>query len=124
MEINFEPYKKITFQSHLFYESLDEFIDVIVSGSPAGVPFQGKLFWANGVLFRFFNHPHSEALSKEILSGHLIFDHIEFSPMPDFQSEITSTNRPLGRIVVVNVSKHVVFNPLTAWLRDNFVKKP
>lgn len=122
MEIAFEPYKKVTFQSYLIYENLEEFIDVIVSGSPAGIPFQGKLFWANGVLFRIFNHPPSEALSNEILRGHLIFDHLEFAPMPVFQSEIIAKNRPLGRLIVVDVSKHVVFDPLTAWLRDNLLK--
>jgi len=122
MEIAFEPYKKLTFQSHLIYQTLEELLDVIVSGSPAGVPFQTRLYWANGILFRHFNHPQSESLAKEIISGHMILDHIEFCPMDKFISELKSEKRPMGRIIVLDVSKHVVFGPLTAWLKKNLLE--
>lgn len=123
MEVAFEPYKKVTFQSHLFYETPEEFADVIALVNPPGIPFQIRLFWANGVLFRFYSHNYSEALAREELSGHLIFDHIEFAPMPDFKSELKVKDRPMGTIAVLDVSKHVVFAPLATWIRDNLLKK-
>jgi hypothetical protein len=123
MEVAFEPYKRITFQSHLCYETAEEFVNAIALVNPPGIPFMARLFWANGVLFRFFNHFPSEALSKETLAGHLIFDHIEFAPMPTFRRELKVPERPLGIIDVLDVSKHVVFDPLTAWISQNLIKK-
>jgi hypothetical protein len=123
VEIAFEPYKKTTFQSYLAYESAEAYVNVIALTNPPGIPFQARLFWANGVLFRFFNHPPSEALIKETIDGHLIFDHIEFAPMPEYKNELKVTERPLGIINVLNVSNHVVFDPLTAWIRKNLIKK-
>lgn len=122
MEIEFEPYKKVTFQSHLVYKSAEEFVNAIGMANPPGIPAQGRLSWANGVLFRFFNHFPSEALSKEMLSGHVIFDHIECAPMPTFVNELKIPERPLVSIYVVDVSKHVVFEPLTIWIKENIFK--
>lgn len=123
MEVAFEPYKRITFQSHLCYETVEEFVKVISLANPPGIPFMARLFWANGVLFRFFNHFPSEALSKETLAGHIIFDHIEFAPMPNFVRELKVPERPLGIIDVLDVSKHIVFDPLTTWISQNLIKK-
>jgi len=81
------------------------------------------LFWANGVLFRFFNHPPSEALATEMVNGHLIWDHVEFAPMQEYTNQLQVAERPLVRINVLNVSNHVVFEPLTKWIRDNLIKK-
>lgn len=122
MEISFEPYKKVTFQSHLMYNSPQEFVDIIGLATPPGVPAQARLLWANGVLFRCFNHTPSETLSKEMLSGHVMFDHVEFAPMSNFVSELRISNRPLMTVFVLDVSKHVVFAPLAAWIRDNLLK--
>jgi len=119
MEIAFEPYKKVSFNSHLKYESAEEFVSVIALSNPPGVPVQARLFWANGILFRFFNHTPSEALAKEIINGHWIFDHIEFAPMSEYKNELKVAERPLVMINVLNVSKHAVFDPLTQWIRDN-----
>jgi hypothetical protein len=122
VEVHFEPYKKITFQSYLPYENIEAFIDAIASANPPDSPFQTRLLWANGILFRFFNHSPSEAVAKEFISGHVIFDHVEFSPMKEFRSELKIANKPLATITVLDVTKHVVFNPLTAWIRDNLLK--
>jgi hypothetical protein len=97
-------------------------VNTVTDGIPQGVPFQARFFWANGILFRFFNHAPSEALAKEIISGHLILDHIEFAPMPEYKNELKASTRPLASISVLDVSKHIVFNPLTAWIRDNLLK--
>jgi len=72
MEVAFEPYKKISFQSYLPYESVEEFANFIACGIPPNAIAQTRLFWANGVLFRWFNHPPAEAVVKETLNGHLI----------------------------------------------------
>jgi hypothetical protein len=123
MEVAFEPYKKVTFQSHLEFNTAEDFVQSIVSGTtPMGMQVQLRLFWANGVLFRFFNHPPSEALSKELLSGNVIFDHIEFAPMPTYKNQLTTEN-PDVKILVADVSKHVVFGPLSKWIHDKLLQK-
>ena len=123
MEVAFEPYKKISFQSYLAYENAEAFTNVIVCATPPMALFQTSLLWANGILFRFFNHPPTDAVVKESINGHIIFDHIEFAPMPEYKNELKVPTKPLANIIVLDVSKHVVFNPLTAWIRDNLLKK-
>jgi hypothetical protein len=124
MQVEFEPYKKVTFQSHLAFDSADSLVQNIVSGTtPMGMQLQLRLFWGNGVLFRFFNHPPSEALSKELLDGHIIFDHIEYAPMPTYKNQLLSPDNPDVKINVVDISKHVVFGPLSNWINENLVKK-
>jgi hypothetical protein len=123
MEVAFEPYKKVAFQSYLMYESSEAFANVIGLARPPGVAAQTRLFWANGVLFRFFSHQPSEALSKEILNGHLIWDHVEFAPMPEYKNVLKVVERPLVMINVLNVSDHVIFGPVSKWIYDNLIKK-
>ena len=71
----------------------------------------------------FSTIPLLKSLAKETISGHLIIDHIEFAPMPEYKNELNTPKRPLARITVLDVSKHIVFNPLTAWIRDNLIRK-
>jgi len=123
MEIVFEPYKTLSFNSYFKYENPQAFVDVISTANPPDAPFQLKFFWANGVLFRVFNHPPTEALAKEVLSGHMKIDHIEFAPMPQFLNQLDIPNRPLGKINIINVTNHIIFEPLTAFVRDNFLQK-
>jgi len=123
MEVTFEPYKKITFQSYMLYDSAEAFVNVIALSIPPGVSSQSRLFWANGVLFRFFSHPPSEAIAKEVLSGHVIWDHIEFAPMPEYKNELKVAERPLVMTTILDVSSHPLFRRLTAWIRDNLIKK-
>ena len=123
MEVKFEPYDKLTFKSYFEYETPEKFVEAIALPNPEGMIFQARLFWANGVLFRPFNHPPSESLAKEVINGHIILDHVEFAPMPTFQKEIKHPARPLGTINVVDVSKHIVFGPLAMWIKENLVKK-
>jgi len=123
MEIAFEPYKKVSFKSYLMYESSEAFTNVIARAIPAGAPVQAKLFWANGVLFRFFNFNPSEIEAKERISGHVIFDHVEFAPMPEYKNQLQVAERPLVAMYVLNVSNHVIFDPFTEWIRDNLIKK-
>jgi hypothetical protein len=123
MEVAFEPYKKVSFHSYLMYESSEAFTNVIALSTPPGVPVQARLFWSSGVLFRFFPHPPSEAVAKEIVNGHLIWDHIEFASMPEYVNELKVEERPLVRIKVLNVSNHVILEPVTKWIRDNLIRK-
>jgi len=122
VEVAFEPYKRISFNSHIVFDNADDFADCIASANPPEIPFRIRLFWANGILFRVYNHAPSETFAKEILSGHLIWDHVELARMPEFRDEIKPTKRPLGTINVIDVSKHAVFEPFTAWIRDNLIK--
>ena len=122
MEVAFEPYKKVSFQSYILYENANAFVRVIALATPPGIPFQARLFWANQILFRFFSQPASEAIVKERLDGHIIWDHIEFAPMPEYKAEIRVKERPQGTLIVLNVTKHKVFEPFTAWIRDNLIK--
>ena len=123
MEVAFEPYKKMSFQSHLMYESSEAFANAIALTAPTGIPGQARLFWANGVLFRFFTHPPSEALVREVINGHLIWDHVEFAPMPEYKNKLQVAEKPLVTINVLDVSNHIVFRPVTEWIRDNLIKK-
>jgi hypothetical protein len=123
MEINFEPYQKITFKSYLKYENAETFADSIASASPPDSPSQVRLLWANGVLFRFFNFMPSEAIAKEFINGHIIFDHIEFAPMSEFKKELKLPDKAMVTITVLDSTNHVIFNPLTAWIRDNLLNK-
>ena len=123
MEVAFEPYKKVSFQSYLMYESSEAFANIIALFNPPGVPVQTRLFWANGVLFRFFSHPPTDAVTKEAINGRLIWDHIEFAPMPEYENPLKVAEKPLVTINVLNVSNHIVFGPLAEWIRKNLIDK-
>jgi hypothetical protein len=121
MEVDFVPYKKTSFNSYLKYESSQGFVEVLANANPPDFPFQAKFYWANGVLFRVFSHAPTEANAKEMMSGHLILDHIEFTSMPQYVSLLDIPGRPLGRVNVINVTNHTIFDPLSAWIRDNLL---
>jgi hypothetical protein len=123
MEVAFEPYKKVTFQSYMQFKNSEEFANAIAMATPAGIPIQMRLFWANGILFRFFNHPPSEILVQEFINGHLIWDHIEFALMPEYRNELRVTERPLLALNILNVSDHVVFGPVAKWIRNSLVER-
>ena len=123
MEITFDPYKKVSFRSHMGYETSEEFARALAMSRPAGVPAQMTLFWANSVLFRYFGYAPSTPLAKELVNGHLIWDHVEFAPMQTYVREIQGPpDRPLVTINVLDVSKHAVFGPITKWIHDNLIK--
>ena len=122
MEVGFEPYKKLSFNSHLMYESAEAFTNVIALSHPPGVPGIARMFWANGVLFRFFNHPPSEESAKKIINGHLIWDHIEYAPMPEYKRMLQIKERPLVTINVLDVSNHTLFGPASKWIFDNLIE--
>lgn len=123
MEVSFNPYNKITFQSYLPYENAETFAKVILLANPRELPGTATLFWANGILFRMFIHPNSETRAKQLMDGHIMYDHIEFAPMPQYKSEIQIEDRPLAKIYVLNVTNHTVLDPLTKWIYDNLIKK-
>ena len=105
------------------YESSEEFAKVIAISNPPGIPVQRSLMWASGVLFRFFPLTPSEVMAREIVNGHLIWDHVEFAPMAEYKSVLQVAERPLITINVLNVSNHVVFGPVTEWIRHNLIEK-
>ncbi len=121
MQVTFEPYNLITFKSYMQFATPEEFVNSIADTNAPGSPIHIRVIWANGILFRFFNQINSEAISKENLSGHIILDHIEFAVMKDYTKTMKIENKPMVTVDILDVSKHVVFNPLTAWIRDNLL---
>jgi len=43
--------------------------------------------------------------------------------MRDFKQNLTVEERPLVSISVLDVTKHIVFGPVTQWIHDNLVEK-
>jgi hypothetical protein len=123
MEVEFEPFRKVSFQSYLAFDSAQELANTIALLTPPGIPMQARLFWANGVVFRFFAHQLSEALAKEILTGHLIWDHVEFAPMPSYTNELKVAERPLVTIRIQDVTRHAVFEPVAKWINEKLIGK-
>ena len=122
MKVNFKPYEDITFKSHLIYEGPEEFVKIIGLSTPPGVPSRTRLFWANGVLFRHFSFAPSESVVQANIDGHLVWDHVEFAPMKEYKPELQGgTERPLVTVFVLDVTNHVVFDPLTKWIKDNLL---
>ena len=121
MEIAFEPYKKLSFQSYMMYESAENFANVIALSHPPGVPGITRMFWANGVLFRFFNHSPSEEKAKQFHNGHVAWDHVEFAPMPEYQRVLQVNERPLVTINILDVSNHTLFDPASKWILNNLI---
>lgn len=81
-----------------------------------------RLFWANGVVFRFFSHQPSEALATEVLSGHLMWDHIEFAPMPTYVNELKVAERPLVTICLQDVTKHAILEQVAKWIGEKLIE--
>jgi len=105
------------------YDSSDAFVSAIAMATPPGVQGRTTAFWANGVLFRYYNYQPSETLAKEHACGNLLWDHIDFAPMPKYQKEIQAQDRPLVTVYVLDVSKHTLFAPFSKWVRDNLLEK-
>lgn len=122
MEFSYEPYEKLSFNSYLQYETVEAFADVIALSNMPGVAVQTRLFWANGIVFRYISQRPSEALAKKLMERHLVWDHIEFAPMTEFIRQIRVEERPLVTITVLDVSNHGVFGQLTKWIKENLLR--
>lgn len=123
MDVAFEPWEKVSFKSHMSYSSSEAFVNAITMASPAGIPGRLSLYWANGILFRYFPLAPSEPIAKEYLKGHLIWDHIEFAPMPTYTREIQTSERPLITVYVHDVTNHIVLGSVTKWINENLIEK-
>jgi hypothetical protein len=69
----------------------------------------------------------TDVISRELINGHIIWDHVDFAPMSTYKREIQGpSDRPLVTINVVDVSGHSVFDDVTKWIRDNLlsIKEP
>jgi len=123
MEIGFDPYKKLSFKSYIQYDTPEVFVKILTVAVPQGVPAQTTLHWSNGVLFRFANFQPTDSIVKEYVAGHLLWDHLEFAPMPQYAKQIKLPDNPLVTINVLNVSNHTLFGPLGKWICENLMKK-
>jgi hypothetical protein len=120
MEISYTPYEKIIIRSYMEFDTPRSLSESIASEIIKGIP-QPRLFWANGILFRYFPFYASEAISAELIKGVLNIDQIEFSLMNDFKNEIQVSSTL--KLKVLNVTNHALFNPLAKYIKDNIAKK-
>ncbi len=123
MEFVFEPYQKITIRSYLEYGSPEDFVTALTISTPEGVPAQGGLNWANGILFRFYPLAPSESISREYVGGHLLWDHVEFALMPKYVKEVKVPSRPLITFGILDVSNHVLLGPFAEWVARTLAKR-
>jgi hypothetical protein len=123
MEFNHEPYNKVTIRSYLQYDNPEHLISTIAAGSPSSVPTQAVLRWANGVLFVVAPFQPSESVAKEYLAGHLLWDHLDFTLMPEFRNVVHLTDKPLLAISVIDLSNHPIYGPFADWIKENLATR-
>lgn len=123
MEIAFEPYRKLSFRSYLQFDSPEALVRAITLNIAPGIPAHASLRWANGVVFSVANFQPADSVVKEYVAGHLLWDHIDFASMPQYQSEIRIPEKPLVTVNVLSLTGHTIFDPLTEWIRDNLLRK-
>lgn len=118
MEIKFSPWKKLEVRSYMLYGTVDEFVNMITSSVPAGIPGTVTVPWADGILFRHTPlASQSEAMAREYLRGSLVWDHVDFAVMPKYVSEIRPAGKGLLTISVVDVSTHTLFGQFAKWAK-------
>ena len=122
MEVAFEPYRKLSFRSYMEYESPEALANVVAMPVPPGVPAPITLHWANGIVFRGAAYQPTDSIVKEYVSGHLLWDHVDFAPMPQYVKEIKAPDKPLVTVNILDVSKHTVFGPVAQWIRANLIE--
>jgi hypothetical protein len=124
MEFTFEPYQKVIIRSYIQYANAHEFVSTIFMTTPEGVQARASLNWANGILFRFFPFAPTDTMSKEYVEGRLLWDHLEFAPMPNYIREIQVPGKPLITVGVVDVSNHALLGPFALWASRNLTSRP
>jgi hypothetical protein len=115
MEFAFEPYQKVIVRSHIQYANPEEFVSTIFLTTPEGIQSRTALNWAHGILFRFFPFAPTDSMSKEYIEGRLLWDHVEFAPMPAYRGEIAVPGKPLIVVSVVDVTRHALLGPFAEW---------
>jgi hypothetical protein len=123
MEIAFEPYRKISFRSYLQYKSPEDLARAIAQSMPTGAPAQVPLRWSNGVLFAISGLPPTDSLVKELLAGHIAWDHVDFALMPNYVKEIKLPEKPFITFSVQDFSEHPIYGPFGRWLKEHLAKQ-
>lgn len=123
MDFVHSPYSKVSVRSYLQYETPESLIATIAVGATPSIPGQVILRWANGVLFAIAAFQPSDALTKENIAGHLLWDHVDFALMPEFASEIHLSDKPMLAINIINLSKHPTFGPFADWIKTSVAAK-
>lgn len=119
-EIVFEPYKRVVVRSILEYPDYNALVEAMSVATPAGR--YAGLLWANHVLFRHVAFYPTDSINKEYIEGKLLIDTLEFAKMETFKKELTSKQR--GVILTVsNVSSHSLFDILTKWINDDYLRR-
>jgi hypothetical protein len=123
MEFVHSPYSKVSLRSYLQYETPESLIATIAVGATPSIPAQVVLRWSNGVLFTIAGFQPGDTLTKENIAGHLLWDHVDFTLMPKFASEIHISDKPLLTINIIDLSKHPIFGPFAEWIKTNAAAK-
>ncbi|MDG6933744.1 MAG: hypothetical protein JRN68_03515 [Nitrososphaerota archaeon] len=121
--ISVEPYKRIVIRSYMQYESPELLLRAMTAHVPLSIIGRiGSFLWSNEIVFKHVSFPNNAAVSKELLSGNLWIDHIDFAHMPKFQTGIKS---PEGDMVfsVIDMTGHTTFDTLTSWMKSNILIK-
>ena len=122
-----QPYSAIVIRGYMKFDSPKSFAENMLASiarTPKDLPdgtIIGRLFWSNGVVFRHFPFAQTETVTRELLSGRINYDHLEFAEMKQYQKEITVGNGL--KVEVSNVSGHSVFDSLTKYLSSELLSK-
>ena len=123
MEISVEPYKKLSFRTYLEYSSPEDLARTLVMSIPPGVPASTTLRWSNGVLLAIASFQPTDSITKENIAGHMLYDHIDFALMPNYQKEIKVPEKEMVVLNVLDLSEHPLFGYLGQWIKQNLSKK-
>jgi hypothetical protein len=123
MEISLEPYKKLTFRTYFEYNTPQDLARSLAMQIPVGIPASTTLRWSNGVLFAVANYQPTDSITKENIAGHVLYDHIDFAVMQEYQNEIKLPEREMVVLNILNLSEHPLFGELGHWIKQNLAKK-
>jgi len=120
MKVEFSPWKKLEIRAYIRLPGSDEFANHVAAPTPAAMTVGSTtVLWADGIVFRHvpLNSP-TEAIANEYLQGHIVWDNIEFAPMPKYVSELKAATRPSLTISVINVSSNYLFADVAKWAKS------
>jgi hypothetical protein len=118
VRFEYQPWKKI-----IIHEIVEYPLEYFINNSTIGIK-KGSIgrpiIWSNGLIFISTTFQPTEDVIKEQLQGIIHFTSLHYCKMPEYQREITATNRI--RVPLRNLSHHAVFGPMAEWIKQTFIK--
>lgn len=119
MKVEYNPWKKLDIRACLAFKTTEEFANFVAAPAPPGMGGMTGALWANGVVFRHTPlNPATSGLGEEFLKGNVIWDTVEFAPMPKHVPELHPASRASFTINVVNVSGNLLFEEFSKWAKS------